>query len=65
LRGLDPAVPVIMMSGGAPTAYSWGTTHRDYLAIAEAFGATRTIEKPFKYSQFIRLVHECLARQAQ
>src|SRR5512132_4291688 len=24
LRQLDPTVPVIMMSGGAPTAYFWG-----------------------------------------
>jgi hypothetical protein len=52
---------VIMMSGVAPTAYFWRATHRDYLAMAEALGATRTIEKPFKYSQLIRLVHECLA----
>jgi DNA-binding NtrC family response regulator len=62
LRELDPTVPIIMMSGEAPTAYFWGATHRDYLAMAKAMGATRTLEKPFKYSQLIRLVHECLAR---
>jgi DNA-binding NtrC family response regulator len=62
LRQLDPTVSIIMMSGGAPTAYFWGATYRDYLAMAVTFGATRTIEKPFKYSQLIRLVHECLAR---
>jgi two-component system, chemotaxis family, chemotaxis protein CheY len=62
LRQLDPVVPIVMMSGGAPTAYFWGATHRDYLAMAEALGATRTIEKPFKYSQLIKLVHECLTR---
>ena len=61
LRQLDPTVPIIMMSGGAPTAYFWGATYRDYLAMAKALGATRTIEKPFKYSRFIRLVRECLA----
>jgi DNA-binding NtrC family response regulator len=54
LRQLDPAVPVIMMSGGA--------AHKDYLAVAEHFGATRTIAKPFRYSQLTRLVRECLAR---
>ena len=27
LRGLDPALPVIMMSGGAPSVHLWGTTH--------------------------------------
>jgi DNA-binding NtrC family response regulator len=61
LRELDPTVPIIMMSGDAPTAYFWGATYRDYLAMVKEFGATRTIEKPFKYSQLIRLVHECLA----
>jgi CheY-like chemotaxis protein len=61
LRGLDPAVPVIMMSGGPPSAHLWGTTHMDFLAVAEGFGATRTIEKSFKYSQLLRLVRECLA----
>jgi two-component system, chemotaxis family, chemotaxis protein CheY len=62
LRRLDSAVPIIMMSGGAPPVYFWGATHRDYLAMAKALGATWTIEKPFKYSRFIRLVQECLAR---
>ena len=31
------------------------------LAMAEALGATRTLEKPFKYSELVRLVQECLA----
>jgi CheY-like chemotaxis protein len=61
LRGLDPAVPIIMMSGSAASAAFWGTSHTDYLGMAERFGATRTIEKPFKYSQLVRLVRECLA----
>jgi CheY-like chemotaxis protein len=61
LRELDPTVPIIMMSGDAPTAYFWGATYRDYLAMVKEFGATRTIEQPFKYSQLIRLVQECLA----
>ena len=61
LRQLDPAVPIIMMSGVAPSTYLWGATHRDYLAMVREFGATRTIEKPFKYSQLARLVRECLA----
>ncbi len=60
LRRLDPAVPVIMMSGHAPSATLWGTKHMDYLAMAKALGATRTIDKPFKYSQLLRLVKECL-----
>jgi CheY-like chemotaxis protein len=61
LRRLDPAVPVIMMSGDMPSTSYLGMAHVDYLAMAIALGATRTIEKPFKYSKLIRLVQECLA----
>jgi CheY-like chemotaxis protein len=61
LRRLDPAVPVIMMSSGMPSASYLGTGHVDYLAMAEGLGATRTIKKPFRYSQLIGLVQECLA----
>ena len=62
LLQLDRTVPIIMMSGGAPSTYLWGATHRDYLEMEKEFGATRTIEKPFKYSQLVRLVRDCLAR---
>jgi DNA-binding NtrC family response regulator len=62
LRRLNPSVPIIMMSGAAPSAYFWGATHRDYLKMAKALGATRTIEKPFKYSRLMDLVRECLAQ---
>jgi CheY-like chemotaxis protein len=61
LRCIDPGVPVIMMSGSMPSASFLGMAHVDYLAMAERFGATRTIEKPLKYSQLIKLVQECLA----
>ena len=61
LRRLTPAVPVIMMSGGAPSTSYLGLEHADYLAMAKRLGATRTIQKPLKYSHFIRLVRECLA----
>jgi CheY-like chemotaxis protein len=61
LRRLNPTVPVIMMSGGAPTTSYLGLEHADYLAMAKRFGATRTIKKPFRYAQLIRLVRECLA----
>ena len=60
MRGLDPAVPVIMMSGGAPSTSYLGVERADYLEMAKRLGATRTIKKPFKYSQLTRLVRECL-----
>jgi two-component system, chemotaxis family, chemotaxis protein CheY len=62
LRRLNPTVPVIMMSSGMPSTSYLGIAHVDYLAMAKAFGATRTIEKPFKYSQLIKLVRECLGQ---
>jgi CheY-like chemotaxis protein len=62
LRRLDSVVPIIMISGGSQSADFWGATHGDYLAIAESLGATRTLEKPFKYSHLIKLVQQCLAR---
>jgi DNA-binding response OmpR family regulator len=55
LRRLNSTVPVIMMSGVAPTT-------ADYLAMARSLGATRTIQKPFRYSQLRRVVEECLSR---
>jgi DNA-binding NtrC family response regulator len=64
LRCLDPVVPVIMMSGAAPSATLWGTPQVDYLAMAKALGATRTIEKPLKHSRLVKLVKECLAKPA-
>ena len=61
LRCLDPAVPIIMMSSNVPSISFWGMAYTDYLGMSKAFGATRTIEKPIRYSQLIRVVRECLA----
>jgi CheY-like chemotaxis protein len=60
LRRLNPTVPVIMMSRGAPSTSYLGIERADYLEMAKRLGATRTIKKPFKYSQLNRLVRECL-----
>jgi CheY-like chemotaxis protein len=64
IRRLNPAVPVIMMSGAPSTSYL-GMENADYLAMAKRLGATRTIRKPFKYSQLMRLIQECLAPVAR
>jgi len=60
LRRLNSTVPVIMMSSGMTSVSYLGMAHVDYLAMAEALGATRTLEKPFNYSQLIKLVRECV-----
>jgi CheY-like chemotaxis protein len=62
LRQFNPIVPVIMMSGVAPTTHRWGTTTANYLAMATSLGATRTIQKPFRYLQLVTLIRECLAK---
>ena len=56
LRKLDAAVPIIMISSNAPSISFWGTVHTDYLIMAKALGASRTIEKPFNYLQLVRVV---------
>jgi CheY-like chemotaxis protein len=61
LRNLDAAIPVITMTGGSPTAGRTGpTAHADYLNMSTLLGATRTIHKPFRATELIALVQECL-----
>jgi DNA-binding response OmpR family regulator len=61
LRHLDAAVPVITMTGGSPSAGRTGpSAYADYLNMSTLLGATRTIHKPFRASELIALVQECL-----
>ncbi len=58
------AVPVITMTGGSPSAGRTGpSAYADYLTISTLPGATRTIHKPFRASEPIALVQECLAEK--
>jgi len=63
LRQLDAAVPVITMTGGSPSAGRTGPSASDYLTMSTLLGATRTIHKPFRASELIALVQECLAEK--
>jgi CheY-like chemotaxis protein len=54
LRTLDPNVPIIAMSGGGRV----GPT--EFLALAEALGATATVKKPFTISQIRDVVQRAL-----
>jgi CheY-like chemotaxis protein len=61
LRDLDAAIPVITMTGGSPGGSRAGpTAYADYLNMSTLLGATRAIHKPFRASELITLVQECL-----
>ncbi len=53
VRGIDPKVPIIAISGQ--------TGHADYLDFATRFGARRTLQKPFKLKVLLDAVAEVLA----
>jgi CheY-like chemotaxis protein len=54
VRRAHPDLPIIAISGGGRH------TNRDFLQVAEALGATRTLNKPFVPSQLVGLVRELL-----
>jgi CheY-like chemotaxis protein len=61
IRQLSASVPIISMSGsfGAePDIRAKGGP--DFLRMARAFGATRTITKPFRMADLLALIRECL-----
>jgi len=54
IRKLDPDAKVIAMSGGGRAKYI------DFLAIAQEFGATEILEKPFRREQMLAAVGRAL-----
>jgi CheY-like chemotaxis protein len=54
IRTLDADVPIVAMSGGGRV----GPT--EFLALAEALGATATVKKPFTISQIRDVVQQAL-----
>ena len=53
-RARQPALPIIAMSG-------FTLDERDYLGIAEKFGAISSLRKPFRPAELIDLVNRLLA----
>ncbi len=53
VRGIDPKVPVIAISGQ--------TGHANYLDFATSFGAHSTLQKPFTLKLLLETVAEALA----
>ncbi len=58
LRRKDPDIRIIAISGGGRI----GDT--DYLTMAEKFGATQVLAKPFRRQQLVDAVGDCLAADA-
>ena len=53
-RRLNGSIPIIAMSGGGSVG---GTL---FLELAQQLGATRTLSKPIRNADLVRLVEECL-----
>jgi CheY-like chemotaxis protein len=56
-RQLDPDLPILAISGGG------SFDPKDYLGIAQAFGATAILSKPFRPAELVELVSELLAQK--
>jgi two-component system sensor histidine kinase RpfC len=55
-------LPIIAMTGGSTALGPWGLDAGiDFLHMAAALGATRTLNKPFTRDRLLTLVEECLA----
>jgi DNA-binding response OmpR family regulator len=57
LRGRAPSLPIISMTGGI---LADGEDGIDDLRMSLAFGATRSIGKPFRAAKLLKIVRECL-----
>lgn len=56
IHGMHPGTKIIAMSGG-------GRTHNfDYLNVAEKFGATAVLRKPFTKQAMLEAIESCLGR---
>lgn len=67
MRAIDPQVAIIAMSGGARTLMgtTGGSPRIDILKFADAFGATRTLQKPFTRAELLGAVDGCLQDAAE
>lgn len=61
IRSISTRLPIISMTGGVLADTEDGL---DDLRMSMAFGATRTIGKPFRANKLLKLVRECLDERA-
>jgi CheY-like chemotaxis protein len=59
VRGLDPTLPVIAMTGGGRMR-AYGASEPEFLRMAGSLGAIRTIKKPFRSSELVALLDEAV-----
>jgi two-component system response regulator CpxR len=57
LRESNPEIKVVVMSGGGRRR------NLDLLGVAQEVGAAGTLAKPFRKSQLLTVIEECLGRQ--
>jgi DNA-binding response OmpR family regulator len=62
VRSRSSRLPIITMTGGVLADTEDGL---DDLRMSMAFGATRTIGKPFRATKLLKLVRECLGEGAE
>ena len=61
LKQINPSIRIVAMTGGPRMALGLNPVNEpDYLKMAKALGATRTIHKPFTGEQLRVLVKDCL-----
>jgi DNA-binding response OmpR family regulator len=61
IRSISARLPIITMTGGILADTEDGL---DDLRMSMAFGATRTIAKPFRATKLLKLVRDCLDERA-
>jgi ATP-dependent Lon protease len=60
LRKLSATVPIVSMTGSIPRSSGGADLDPDYLRVTKEFGATRVIAKPFRASELLAVVRDCL-----
>jgi len=59
IREVDAKVPIIAYSGGGRTK------NFDFLRLADKFGATGVLRKPFANEELVALVNRCLSKKTE
>lgn len=60
LRRISSNTPIISMTGSYPRSSGGAHLDPDYLRVTKEFGGTRVIAKPFRASELLAAVRECV-----